>query len=598
MLVAQQAQLPVGADYAVPNYKVATTGLENVQMQTISTQKPTSVNQTKAVTETAIAESFYDLQTNSSVQNRLVRHSDGTTSAGATWSNETATFTDRGTGYNYEDASGNWGAYPTQRVETLRVGWPSIMTTGSGKEVIITHAGAGGFVMNERATKGTGAWTETTLPNGTGAWMLWPRACTGGANGNSIHVIGITAPVGNGGTQYNGLDGALLYYRSTDEGATWDIFDFQLPMLDSALLTGFRADAYTITSEGDVIAAAFFNQWGDMFLLKSTDNGSNWTATTINDFPIDNFVVDQGSDIDNDGIFDTITTCDESGALLLDDNGMAHVWFGNMRVLDADLGDANTSYFPGTSGLMYWNENMPTGGAQMIADVEDIDGDGQLNWAGDWALYYTSLTGFPSAGKNADGTIFLSYAGYREDLDNGSQNYRHLYVTKSTDGGATWMAPEDVTPDPLQDGFECIMGSMAEMVDDKVRILYMRDYEPGLAVRGDMDFAGVNEMMYLCVDTVLVTGINDYDELANADLSLYPNPADNEVNVSFNLENSAAVTIKVYDYLGQEVATVSEGTLPTGQQLMNIDLDGYAGGVYFIALEMNGKRSTAKLVVR
>lgn len=603
MLVAQQQSVdPVKVapenNIAVPNYKVATTGLENVQQNSVATQKPTHLTHTKAVTEVVVAETFYDLESNSSVQNRLVRHADGTTSAACTWSNETATFTDRGTGYNYEDAAGNWGAFPTARIETQRVGWPSMMTTTGGTETVISHAGAGGFVMNQRIPKGTGAWTESIVPTSTGHWMLWPRACTGGADGNSIHLIGITAPVGNGGTPYNGLDGALLYWRSIDQGATWDIFDLQLPSLDSVLLNGFRADAYTIVSEGDVVAAAFFNQWGDMFLLKSTDNGSNWTATTINDFPIDNFVVDTGSDWDNDGIYDTIQTCDEAGALILDNAGDAHVFYGNMMVLDADLTDANTSYFPGTNGLMYWNETMGAGQAQMIAQAEDVDQDGQLNWAGDYALYYTSLAGFPSAGKNADGTIFLSYSSYMEMFDNGSQNYRHIHLMKSNDNGATWGNAEDVTPDPLLDGFECVFGSMAPMVDDKIRVLYMRDYEPGLSVRGDMDFAGVNEMIYLCSDTSLTTGINSPDAIDNVSLNLYPNPAENEVSVSFTLTDEAKINVKVYDFLGQEVQTITEGSLPRGQQILNVDLNGLAGGVYFVALEMNGQRSTAKLVVQ
>ena len=37
---------------------------------------------------------------------------------------------------------------------------------------------------------------------------------------------------------------------------------------------------------------------------------------------------------------------------------MGCVFFGNMRMLDNDFSDNNTTFFPATNGLMYWNENM------------------------------------------------------------------------------------------------------------------------------------------------------------------------------------------------------------------------------------------------
>ncbi len=585
-------------DVAMPANQVQLTGIEYMPLATPSQAvKPTSVNQSKALSETIVGESFYDLESNSSVQNRLVRHSDGTTSASWTYSNETGgSYTDRGTGYNYEDASDTWGSIPLTRVETQRTGWPSMMTTTGGTEIVISHGGSGGYVMNARNPKGSGAWTESIVPAPSGQWMLWPRATTGGVNGNSVHMIGISAPTGNGGVLYEGLDGALLYWRSLDQGATWDQQEVQLTGIDSSNYVGFRADAYAIATEGDVIAIGLFNQWADMVLLKSTDNGSNWTSSIIRDFPIDKFVVDDGSDWDNNGSFDTLTTCDEAGALILDASGQAHVFYGNMRVMDDDLTDGNTSYFPGTSGMMYWVEGTAANGAVMIADVEDLDNDGELGWAGDWALYYTSLTGFPNAGVDAQGNLYLTYAGYNELYSNGSQNYRHIYVMSSSDGGSTWGDYIDVTPDVAFDGLECVFPSMAPAVDDKVRILYMRDYEPGLAVRGDQDPVSLNEFIYLCIDKDFYSGVEE-SELENAQLELYPNPASNQVNAVVSLEAGTNASIKVYDFLGQEVATVMSGKMASGTQQFSINLDTYSEGVYFISLVQNNARITQKLIV-
>ena len=62
------------------------------------------VNSKNTMTETDIGWTTYDLQTNNSVQNRIVVHNNGTMSAAWTMSAElNALWNDRGTGYNYFD---------------------------------------------------------------------------------------------------------------------------------------------------------------------------------------------------------------------------------------------------------------------------------------------------------------------------------------------------------------------------------------------------------------------------------------------------------------------------------------------------------------
>ena len=68
----------------------------------------------------------------------------------------------------------------------------------------------------------------------------------------------------------------------------------------------------------------------------------------------------------------------------------------------------------------------------------------------------------PSAGIDAAGNIWLSFSGYTETVDNGTQVFRHIYVTKSEDGGNTWKTPVDVTPHEDWNGMqECVYGSMS-----------------------------------------------------------------------------------------------------------------------------------------
>ena len=86
--------------------------------------------------------------------------------------------------------------------------------------LMILHMGQLRYMI--RDTKGTGTWSETVFEAPVDQKISWPRATTSGINHNVIQMLAITWPVANTGTIYQGLDGALLYSRSTDGGSTWD----------------------------------------------------------------------------------------------------------------------------------------------------------------------------------------------------------------------------------------------------------------------------------------------------------------------------------------------------------------------------------------
>lgn len=490
----------------VPYTKEVLTGKETIQRSQL--RGSGNPGQTASQNGSVIGTTSYDLQTNASVQRRLWRHTDGTMSSVFTYSSSLDLASgDRGTGHVYYDGS-SWSAAPTVRLEPQRCGWPNILSIG-GNEVNFAHNNAASTIMmTRRPVKGVGTWNSSNV---TAAFvdLLWNRTAVGGANGQTIHMIGVTAPTGGtaGGQLYQGLDGALLYYRSQDGGVSWDRQDILLPQLTSQDWVGFDGDSYAIAAQGNTVAFAIFNDWADVVLMKSTDNGNTWTKTIINDFPFTKYVPDQmgGSDVNQDGIADTLITSDGAGSIIMDANGMAHVFFGKFVVLDDDLSDGNTSYFPFLSdSLYYWNEDMGENNYRAIAGAEDRDGNGAVinpnETAATTALYFTSLAGIPSAVyDDATGNIYLTLQMYLEDISNGAQSYRHIFITSSTDGGCTWTVPEDVTDSGS--GFEeCVFASIANDVSDSIRFVYQEDFEPGLAVRGDEDGFVTNEIVYVALD--------------------------------------------------------------------------------------------------
>ena len=612
-------KLKNGNNQAKINDKVIMSGSESLSHLMVNPNPNTIALKTVSSNEEMLGSTTYDLQSNACVDNRLIRHADGTISAAWTMSAQFSTsYSDRGTGYNFYDGS-TWDSYPNARLESSRGGWPSILATGSGKEIAITHNTDNGYLlMTHRTSIGSGSWNEDIVSsidsNGLYRDIIWNRAVIGGANQQTIHMVGVIANTALGGTIYNGLDGALVYYRSQDGGSTWDIKDLQLPTLDSTKYLGFSGDSYAIASNGETVVVAYFGGLDDSAIIKSTDNGNTWNATSFLDFPVDKYAPDAGIDLDNDGLMDSLYSTDGTGALLLDDNNMAHVFYGNMLLLDADLTDGNTSYFASTNGLMYWNENMGADDyasnpisspslwfsnlGQMIASAQDTDGDNLLNYV-DYPTYYMSLTCMPNAGIDASGNIFVSYSELMENIDNGSQNFRHVNVIKSMDGGVNWSAPTDVTPHNAWSGAqECVFATIDRNVDDKIRLIYQKDFEPGLAVRGDEDIIDVNEIIYLEIDTTELsntsTNISEISSLNT--ISIYPNPTASFTNVNLYSSVNKNIILRLTNIIGKIVSEVNIHVV-SGNNNINLDVSNLKTGIYFINSESINESKSIKLII-
>ncbi|HIG31934.1 MAG TPA: T9SS type A sorting domain-containing protein [Flavobacteriales bacterium] len=630
--VGMTAQIVPGQNHngllKAKNDKITMSGDEVLSYLIVNPNPHTSavLNSKSTMTETLIGTTTYDLQSNAAVQNRILRHSDGSISTAWTMSQQYNTsYSDRGTGYNFFDGT-TWGAQPTTRLEGSRGGWPSILKMGSGKETSITHNTDNSYVnMAHRATTGSGTWADQIISssdsNGVYRYMIWNRSAVGGLNNETIHMVALTAPTGNGGATYNGLDGALLYYRSQDEGVTWDRKDIQLPGMDTSMFIGMSGDVYAIAAQGETVVVAYFDDWGDSFIVKSTDNGDTWTKTTFLDFPVEKYAMDDGLDLDGDGILDQVYSSDNNGAVILDATGQAHVFYGIMMYVDDDLTDGSSSWYPSINGLAYWNESfgadmtpatMHAGDTSLwysdmmndhwITAVPDLDGDGivgGVDSTGGYALYYNSRASMPNAGFSANGEIYLSFSGYTETASTSTQVFRHIYITKSSDGGTTWKDPVDVTPHTIWGGAqECVFASMNPVVDDKIRIVYQKDFEPGLAVRGDEDMVDNNEIIYLEIDTVGLfdTPLAITQITSSTHFSVYPNPATNFTTLEISSDKTQTIKISVFDLLGKEI-TKKEKVIFSGTTLETINISEYQNGIYFVNLQIGTQVITKKLVI-
>ncbi|HNW69502.1 MAG TPA: T9SS type A sorting domain-containing protein [Bacteroidales bacterium] len=562
----------------------------------------------KAMSEVQIGNTRYDLQSNGSVQNRIYLYDDGTVGATFTFGLTETAFADRGTGYNYFDGSA-WGPNPTAKIELNRSGWPSYAPLGAG-EIVVSHNGSTGLLVNKRDVKGTGTWSQSVLvgpacSNGTTA-LLWPRMIT---SGNTVHIIACTDQATAPAVwTYEGLALAIVYIRSTDGGATWDAPRI-LPGMDSASIVtaynaGFGGDSYGWANPvGDTVAFVVGDSWQGLFYMKSTDGGTTWTKNTVLDVPFPT-------------TFPTAKFCTTDGyqAIALDKNGKAHIAFGRTRVYMSAATTDSSFYYPYTDGLVYWNADMPaldttklgdldalnTAG-QLIGYMEDYNGDSTINFptpasADELAVgkYFNSLSSFPQIHVDADDNLFISYSQCREDkIDaNGTKLYRHLFLYKDVAGDVT---NTDLTADIIHDYDECVFGSMSQTSNDKIHIIYQADDTPGLAVRGDETAYGDNFIYYVAVDKI-ETGVNENEAAAN--MNIYPNPTSEYSYIDLNLQKASKVNVTITNLVGQEVFNKEYGQLSAGNHMLTVNVNNLNSGIYFYTVQSGNERITKKVIIK
>ena len=545
----------------------------------------------------------YDLQSNCNAPRHLYVFPDGTIGAGATWAMDEAAYADRGTGYNYYNGT-TWGPMPTAKLESVRTGWPSYQPYGANGEIVVSHqSGTKPLVVSIRTTKGSGSWTDSFVdPPSGAAGMLWPRMITNGPDHMNIHIIALTAPTANGGTVYNGMDGALVYNRSTDGGASWDGWQ-QLSGMTSSEYINFSADTYEwANAMGDTIAFVYGDSFRDFAIMKSTDNGNSWTQTIIWPCPYNLWA---GGDTTG-----TFWCGDSYVTANIDKNGTVHAMQGLQRASGDEAGA--TYWYPFTDGLLYWNETMPTW--PEVLDPDQLYADGNyIGWCPDTmvfyattdqlAYYYNSMSSFPTMTIDDAGNVYAFWSSVTTLLDPDNYMLRHLFRRSySATAGAWGEEITDLTGDFLYTWTECVYPTASPTAtSDKVHILFMGDDLAGVKLKGDNGAQGqtiitTNNMIYL--NTPTYVGINDHK--ANPNFAVeqnFPNPAHGSTSVNVLLAKPGAVSLQVSSMVGQKVVEMSKSNATSGKNVFTIDCSNLTSGVYFYTVTVGGESVTHKMIV-
>ena len=129
------------------------------------------------------------------------------------------------------------------------------------------------------------------------------------------------------------------------------------------------------------------------------------------------------------------------------------------------------------------------------------------------------------------------------------------------------------------------------------------DNEAGFGLNHSIYFilsGGTIKLMNKFGDQVITGVIEENTNTIPSEFTLsqnYPNPFNPSTKISFTLPKGSNVTLKIYNVLGQEVATIFQGFQNAGKYIATFDGANLASGIYFYSLHADNFTMTKKMIL-
>jgi PKD repeat protein len=109
--------------------------------------------------------------------------------------------------------------------------------------------------------------------------------------------------------------------------------------------------------------------------------------------------------------------------------------------------------------------------------------------------------------------------------------------------------------------------------------------------------SGYGNNFYL--DAVQIENTTGVEELSNLlGVQVYPNPSNGLTRISMYLPENGKLAINLVDVLGRTVAAIYNGSVNSGDQIYNVDVNNIDAGIYFMQINYNDKTTAVKLIVQ
>ncbi|MBN1397213.1 MAG: T9SS type A sorting domain-containing protein [Bacteroidetes bacterium] len=96
------------------------------------------------------------------------------------------------------------------------------------------------------------------------------------------------------------------------------------------------------------------------------------------------------------------------------------------------------------------------------------------------------------------------------------------------------------------------------------------------------------------------TGVEESENFIPASYLLYqnyPNPFNPKTKINFIVRTNNYTSLRIYDLLGREVATLVDGILPAGEHTIEWNAQNFPSGVYFYRLQARNFTETRKMII-
>ncbi|MBV6480179.1 MAG: hypothetical protein HGGPFJEG_03031 [Ignavibacteria bacterium] len=539
--------------------KLITVVLLIFMFNSISAQQPPPPPLKPGEIYTNLYSVSYDYQTNGSVRYIvqdptnaskycaiLMAQQDSNTAAGA----------ERYIYYAYSEDNGN--TWTTDVLNTTaNWGFPD-MSLRNGIPVIAMHRFNTGSSVYQDLFFGAFGFAEIAgLPTGSN----WPKL-TSSSNGN-VTVIG------------SPNDNVFLGQYTTYNGSSWT------PLATLPLIGGPSGN-FSAASGANGLVSIFGTNYindGYLYVYNSSDNGITFdNGSLVFDFSI------AGSDT----IFPSIV----GGLQAVYVNTTPHLIFTAYNVSANVFPNANTIQYISPK-LLHWAPGM---GISEVAGKFNIP-----NLTDTITTALMAPVGQPSVGITASGKMICTFTaflrGNTQTVDDGTVlNTGEIFYTISTNNGATWSSPVNITNTP---GIEEKHSSIPEKSNsDSLKAYYLRDMKAGgwvnVATWGKAPVYGIFNKRNTIGINQISSEINSYELNQN-----YPNPFNPVTIIKFSISKSEHTSLIIYDNNGKEITKLISQKLNAGtyEYDFNAGKYGLSSGVYYYKLISGNFSETRKMIL-
>jgi photosystem II stability/assembly factor-like uncharacterized protein len=359
-----------------------------------------------------------------------------------------------------------------------------------------------------------------------------------------------------------GNDGSIQ--KTTDGGLTWES---QSSGTSNVLYSTYFTDEITGWAVG---------QYGS--ILHTTNGGEEWNSQnsgTSNNLQSVCFVdVSTGWVV---GRLGTVLKTTDGGAHWESQSSGTTAWLYSVcfaTVNDGWAVGSNGTILNTSNGGQSWEAQI-SGTTDYLSSVHFCDSDTGWTAGNGGTIFKTTDGGLNWMAVNTRTTEWLRSVSFR-DARTGWAVGSNGTILMTEDGGESWSARKSFT-------------------DHTLNAVYYRDDNIGWAVgeAGTILKMTMYDLLTEIEDNARASSLPHKFELYQN----YPNPFNPITNIEFSIQEIKFVTLKVYNILGQEIATLVSDRLAPGHYKYALNASGFASGVYYYKMATDQFQQVKKMIV-